>query len=498
MAEAKRGGSFVEAARRDKLNELVARGIAPFAYRFERTATARQVVAAYTTDEDPTSYALAGRLVAMRPHGKTTFAHLQDASGKIQLYFKGDELGDAYGLLELLDLGDHVGVEGRLMKTRTGEITLRVARVMPLAKALRPLPLGKEDASGVKHGELTDPELRYRQRYADLAVHPEVREVFRLRARIVQKIRAFLDSKGYLEVETPVLQPLYGGAAAVPFKTYWEALDATFYLRIADELYLKRCLVGGLEKVYEIGHDFRNEGLSRFHNPEFTMAEWYQAYADYTDMADLTEEMVSGLVFELFASRVLERHGATLSFERPFARKDYTALVREHAGVDLTTASDAELRDVLKRHNVPPADIAALTGPKLIDEVFKACVEPKLVQPTFVFDYPLALSPLAKPKRGDPTRVERWELFVQHRELANCFSELNDPDEQRRRFEQQAAFRAAGDVEAQQLDEDFLRALEYGMPPAGGVGMGIDRLTMILADQTNIRDVILFPMLRPE
>jgi lysyl-tRNA synthetase class 2 len=436
--------------------------------------------------------------VALRPHGKTTFAHLQDASGRIQLYFKGDELGDAYGLLELLDLGDHVGVEGRLMKTRTGEITLRVARVMPLAKALRPLPLGKEDASGVKHGELTDPELRYRQRYADLAVHPEVREVFRLRARIVQKIRAFLDSKGYLEVETPVLQPLYGGAAAVPFKTYWEALDATFYLRIADELYLKRCLVGGLEKVYEIGHDFRNEGLSRFHNPEFTMAEWYQAYADYTDMADLTEEMVSGLVFELFASRVLERHGATLSFERPFARKDYTALVREHAGVDLTTASDAELRDVLKRHNVPSADIAALTGPKLIDEVFKACVEPKLVQPTFVFDYPLALSPLAKPKRGDPTRVERWELFVQHRELANCFSELNDPDEQRRRFEQQAAFRAAGDVEAQQLDEDFLRALEYGMPPAGGVGMGIDRLTMILADQTNIRDVILFPMLRPE
>ena len=490
--------SFVETARRDKLKELVDRGIAPFAYRFERTATARQALDAYKHDDDPTPYALAGRLVALRPHGKTTFAHLEDASGKIQLYFKGDEIGDAYQLLDLLDLGDHVGVEGRLMKTRTGEITVRVSRITLLAKALRPLPLGKEDASGVKHGELSDPELRYRQRYADLAVHPEVREVFRLRTRIVQGIRAFLDARGYVEVETPVLQPLYGGAAAVPFKTHWEALDATFYLRIADELYLKRCLVGGLERVYEIGHDFRNEGLSRFHNPEFTMAEWYQAYADYNDVADLTEEMLATIVQQLFGTLVLERHGATLSFGRPFARKDYYALVREHAGVDLTTAKDAELRAVLKRHNLPTADIEKLNGAKLVDEVFKTTVEPKLVQPTFVMDYPLALSPLAKPKRGDPTRVERWELFVQHRELANAFSELNDPDEQRRRFEQQAAFRAAGDVEAQQLDEDFVRALEYGMPPAGGVGMGVDRLTMILADQTNIRDVILFPMLRPE
>jgi len=490
--------SFVEAARRDKLKELVERGVAPFAYRFERSATATQALDAYRQDDDPTPFALAGRLVALRPHGKTTFAHLEDASGKIQLYFKSDELGDAYQLLELLDLGDHVGVEGRLMKTRTGEITLRVARITLLAKALRPLPMGKEDASGVKHGELSDPELRYRQRYADLAVHAEVREVFRLRTRIVQSIRAFLDAKGYLEGETPVLQPLYGGAAAVPFKTHWEALDATFYLRIADELYLKRCLVGGLERVYEIGHDFRNEGLSRFHNPEFTMAEWYQAYADYNDMAALTEEMLSTMVQQLFGKLTLERHGVTLSFERPFARKDYYDLVREYAGVDLTTAKDAELRAVLKRHNVPTAEFEKLNGAKLVDEVFKTTVEPKLVQPTFVMDYPLALSPLAKPKRGDPTRVERWELFVQHRELANAFSELNDPDEQRRRFEQQAAFRAAGDVEAQQLDEDFVRALEYGMPPAGGVGMGVDRLTMILADQTNIRDVILFPMLRPE
>ena len=496
MAETER--SFVETARRDKLQALVERGVVPFAYRFERSATAQQALAAYHGDDDPATYTLAGRLVALRPHGKTTFAHLEDASGKIQLYFKSDELGDSYALLELLDLGDHVGVDGRLMKTRTGEITLRVARVTLLAKALRPLPLGKQDASGVKHGELSDPELRYRQRYADLAVHPEVRDVFRLRTRIVQGIRAFLDAKGYLEVETPVLQPLYGGAAAVPFQTHWEALDATFYLRIADELYLKRCLVGGLEKVYEIGHDFRNEGLSRFHNPEFTMAEWYEAYADYNDMAALTEAMLATLVQQLFGTTVLERHGATLSFEPPFARKDYYGLIREHAGVDLTSASDADLRAVLKRHHTPPAEIEKLNGAKLVDEVFKTTVEPKLVQPTFVLDYPVALSPLAKPKRGDPARVERWELFVQQRELANAFSELNDPDEQRRRFEQQGRLRAAGDAEAQQLDEDFIRALEYGMPPAGGVGMGVDRLTMILADQTNIRDVILFPMLRPE
>ena len=482
---------------RDKLKKLLERGVAPYAYRFDRSATAKDALAAYRGDDDATLHRLAGRLVALRPHGKTTFAHLEDPSGKIQLYFKLDELGaDLYALVDLLDLGDHIGVEGRLMKTRSGEVTLRVQRLTLLAKALRPLPMGKEDASGVKHGELSDPELRYRQRYADLAVHPEVREVFRLRTRIVQGIRSFLDAQGYLEVETPVLQPLYGGATARPFKTHYEALDTTFYLRIADELYLKRCLVGGLEKVYEIGHDFRNEGLSRFHNPEFTMAEWYQAYADYNDMASLTEEMLAGLVQNLFGTSALERHGATLSFARPFARQDYYSLVQEHAGVDLNRTSDAELRAVLKRHNVADAD--ALRGPKLVDEVFKTCVEPKLVQPTFVVDYPVALSPLAKPKRGDPTKAERWELFVQQRELANAFSELNDPDEQRRRFEQQAALRAAGDDEAQQLDEDYLRALEYGMPPAGGVGLGVDRLTMILADQTSIRDVILFPMLRPE
>jgi len=488
--------SFVEVARREKLRELVRRGVAPYAYRFDRTGTALAVREGFR-DDDPAVHRLAGRVAALRPHGRTTFAHLADESGRIQLYFQGDHLGeDAYDLLRLLDLDDVVGVEGGLFRTKTGEVTLRVDRCTLLAKSLRPLPRGKEDEQGVRHGVLADPELRYRQRYADLAVHPEVREIFRVRARVVAAIRAFLDARGYLEVETPVLQPLYGGAAARPFVTHHNALDARFYLRIADELYLKRCIVGGLERVYEIGHDFRNEGLSRFHNPEFTMAEWYAAYADYHDMLELTEEMLAGLVEGVCGAVTLERHGATLSFARPFARKDFYALVWDATGLDLTRAGDDELRGALRRRGVE--DPEAYAGAKLVDEVFKTYVEPTLVQPTFVLDYPTALSPLAKEKRGEPGRVERWELFVQGRELANAFSELNDPDEQRRRFEQQARAGAAGDEEAHQVDEDFLRALEYGMPPTGGVGLGVDRLVMVLADQPSIRDVILFPMLRPE
>ena len=488
--------SFVEVARREKLQELLKRGVAAYAYRFDRSTTARAALDGFR-DADGSVHRLAGRILLFRPQGKTSFAHIGDQSGKIQLYFNFDVLGsDQYEVVKLLDLGDVIGVEGTLFRTKRGEITVRVQRFELLAKSLRPLPLGKEDASGVRHGELADPELRARQRYADLAVHPEVRDVFRLRARVVSHIRTFLDTRGYLEVETPVLQPVYGGATARPFQTRYEALDATFYLRIADELYLKRCIVGGFERVYEIGHDFRNEGMSRFHNPEFTMAEWYEAYADYEGMREVTEALLAGLVQELFGATTLERHGATLSFARPFARRDYYALVGESAGVDLARATDEELRQALRRRNVPDAD--ALSGAKLVDEMFKTYVEPTLVQPTFVFDYPVALSPLAKLKRGDPTRVERWELFIHGREIANAFSELNDPEEQRRRFEQQARLRVAGDEEAQQIDEDFLRALEYGMPPTGGVGMGIDRLMMILADQSNIRDVILFPMLRPE
>ena len=487
---------FVEAARREKLAELVKRGVAPFAYRFDRTGTVQAALAAFRED-DPTVHRLAGRLILLRSMGKTTFGHVEDRSAKIQVYFKVDTVGaEQYEIVKLLDLGDVLGVEGPLFRTKTGEITVRVERFTLLTKSLRPLPLGKEDAEGKRHGELSDPELRARQRYAHLAVDREARERFRLRAQVATYIRKFFDAREYVEVETPVLQPLYGGATARPFKTHYETLDTDVYLRIADELYLKRCIVGGLEKVYEIGHDFRNEGLSRFHNPEFTMLEWYEAYADYEVVLQLTEELLAGMVQELFGTTTLERHGATLDFKRPFARKDYSALVRETAGLDLARAGEGELRAALQRKEIPEAD--QLSGAKLVDEVFKNYGEPTLVQPTFVLDYPVALSPLAKLKRGDPTRVERWELFIQKRELANAFSELNDPEEQRRRFEQQARLRAAGDTEAQQLDEDFIRALEYGMPPTGGVGLGLDRLLMILADQSHIRDVILFPMLRPE
>jgi lysyl-tRNA synthetase class 2 len=488
--------SLVDAARRDKLAELVRRGIAPFAYEFARTTTAQAAIDAFR-EGDETIHRLAGRLGPTRSHGKTTFAHLEDASGRIQVYFKRDVLGDeGYAVVGLLDQDDIIGVEGPLFRTRTGEVTLRAARLTLLTKSLRALPRGKLDEQGVLHGALVDPELRSRQRYADLAVHPDVRRVFQLRARAVSYLRRFLDARGYLEVETPVLQPQYGGAAARPFTTFYEALDATFYLRIADELYLKRCIVGGFEKVYEIGHDFRNEGLDRWHNPEFTMVEWYEAYVDYVHMADLTEAMLAGLVTDLVGAPALTRHDTTLSFTRPFARKDFNALVQETAGVDLTAAGEQDLRGALRRRNVPDGD--ALSGAKLLDEVFKTYVEPTLVQPTFVLDYPVALSPLAKRKRDDPTRVERWELFILGREFANAFSELNDPDEQRRRFEEQARFRAAGDAEAQPLDEDFLRALEYGMPPTGGVGGGLARRGMLLADRPTIRDVILFPMLRPE
>jgi lysyl-tRNA synthetase class 2 len=487
---------FVEAARREKLAELIKRGVAPFAYRFDRSGPVATALEGFR-ENDAAVHRLAGRLILLRPMGKTTFGHLEDRSGKIQVYFRVDDLGaEQYEVMKLLDLGDVIGVAGPLFRTKTGEVTLRVQRLTLLTKSVRPLPLGKEDAEGKRHGELSDPELRARQRYAHLAVDPDARERFQLRARVVTYVRKFFDARGYVEVETPVLQPLYGGATARPFKTHYEALDTDVYLRIADELYLKRCIVGGLEKVYEIGHDFRNEGLSRFHNPEFTMVEWYEAYADYEVVLQLTEELVAGMVRELFDATTLERHGATLDFKRPFARKDYYALVKETAGIDLARAGEPELRAALKRKDVAEAD--QLSGAKLVDEVFKNYVEPTLVQPTFVLDYPVALSPLAKLKRGDPTRVERWELFVQKRELANAFSELNDPDEQRRRFEQQARLRAAGDAEAQQLDEDFIRALEYGMPPTGGVGLGVDRLQMILADQSHIRDVILFPMLRPE
>lgn len=500
--------SYVEQARREKLKLLRERGVAPFAYRFDRTHTAEQALGVFRAGGD-VPVRVAGRLVALRHHGKSTFAHLADATGRIQLYFRSDELGpDGYELVKLLDLGDHVGVAGTLFMTKTEEITVRVRELVLLAKALRPLPLGKEDEGGEHHGTLADPEIRYRQRYTDLAVHPEVREVFQLRARVVNYMRRFLDERGYVEVETPVLQPLYGGALARPFVTHHHTLDAQLYLRIATELYLKRCIVGGLERVYELGKDFRNEGIDRLHNPEFTMLEFYEAYLDYTDVMGIVEEMLYGLVLEIYGSPVLERLGKQVDFTGPWPRLGYLDLMRKHAGIDLLETNDAALRNHLVSRFAlrklqgqaveADVEIGKLPRAKLIDELFKASVEPQLAQPSFVVDYPIELSPLAKPKRGEPRLAERFELYINGSEIANAFSELNDPDEQRERFEAQARARAAGDQEAHQLDLDYIRALEYGMPPTGGAGLGVDRLVMLLANLTSIRDVILFPLLRPE
>jgi len=494
--------SFVELARREKRTALEALGVQPFAYRYERTHTGAEALAAYRNEmgESGPRVRVAGRIDHLSSHGKTTFAHLEDPSGRIQVYFRRDALGPGYELVELLDLDDHVGVEGTLFRTKKGEVTVKADTLTMLAKSLRPLPRGKTQTGSegaVTFGGLTDPELRYRQRYADLAVHPDVRQVFVLRAKATAFIRRFLDERGFLEVETPILQPLYGGAAAQPFVTHHNALDMPLYLRIADELYLKRLLVGGIERVYEIGHDFRNEGMDRTHNPEFTMLELYQAYADYTDMMSLTEALMSGVVRHCLGTTVLERSGTTLDFAPPFQRVPFIEGIRERTGLDLRTATEGEMRAALKAHADPQA-ISALSGARLQDEVFKVFLEPQLVQPTFVVDYPKTLSPLAKEHRSDPSLTERFELFVGGRELVNAFSELNDPDDQRRRFVDQVGQRAAGNQEAHSYDADYIRALEYGMPPAGGLGLGIDRLMMLIADKPSIRDVIIFPAMRPE
>ncbi|HEX2250865.1 MAG TPA: lysine--tRNA ligase [Gemmatimonadales bacterium] len=495
--------SYVEAARRDKRAALEARGVPAFAYRYERSHTAAEALAAYRDEMGDAGprVRIAGRIDRLGSHGKTTFAHVEDPTGRIQVYFRQDRLGEAYAIVELLDLDDHIGVEGTLFRTKKGEITIKADSLTMLAKSLRPLPRGKTqqtDSGIVSYGDLQDPEVRYRQRYADLAVHPEVRQIFVLRAKAVAFLRRFLDERGFLEVETPILQPLYGGAAARPFVTQHHALDMPLYLRIADELYLKRLLVGGFERVYEIGHDFRNEGMDRTHNPEFTMLELYQAYADYGDMMNLTETMVAGVVEHCLGTKVIERFGTTLDFTPPFPRVTFLDAVKARAGLDLTVATEQEMRRALLRSGGDPVALELLTGGRLQDEVFKTFVEPHLVQPTFVMDYPKALSPLAKEHRSNPALTERFELFVGGRELANAFSELNDPDDQRRRFEDQVQQRAKGDLEAHSYDADYIRALEYGMPPAGGMGLGIDRLMMIIADQPSIRDVIIFPAMRPE
>ena len=481
--------------RLEKLEALRAGGIDPFGQRFPFTHWSGDLVRRYhPAGEDELGkvgpVTVAGRVVALRHHGKTCFAHLRDQSGQIQLYARQDRLGDRYAAFTDLDVGDFIGVTGELFRTRTGELTVAVHEFVFLAKSIRPLP---EKWHGLK-----DVETRYRRRYVDLVMSPHVREAFVVKSRLIRELRAFLDARGFLEVETPMMQPIPGGAAAKPFVTHHNALDMTLYLRIAPELYLKRLVVGGLDRVYEINRNFRNEGISTQHNPEFTMLEFYQAYADYEDLMALTEEMFAHLGREILGGTTLRYQGEEINLAGPWRRLPFFEALSAAVGLSVTPETDDDkLRQAAAAAGVLP--VKPGTGSVgLWKEIFDALVEPTLIQPTFITDFPIELSPLSKRKASDPRLVDRFELFICRREIANAYSELNDPIDQRRRFEEQAQERLRGDEEAHWMDEDFVRALEYGMPPTAGEGIGIDRLAMLFTDSASIRDVILFPHLRLE
>jgi len=475
--------------RREKLTQLRSRKKKAFAEKYETTHHAAEVEDSFEELEEK-EVKLAGRLMAIRTHGKASFADLMDMSGKVQLYVKQNNVGeDRYEFFQDLDLGDLVGITGTVFKTNRGQVSIRVSSFKLLTKSLRPLP---EKFLGLK-----DKDIRYRQRYLDLIVNPDVKETFVIRSKIIKEMRRYLEDQGFLEVETPMMHPIAGGATARPFVTHHNTLDMDLYLRIAPELYLKKLIVGGFEKVFEINRNFRNEGMSYKHNPEFTTMELYQAQADYHDMMALTENLVSHLAEEVLGTTTLEYEGTELDFTVPWDRITMVEAVKKYADVDFTQFETAEAA----------YEAAASVGVKLeeglsygevLNEVFEERVEEKLVQPIFIMDYPIEVSPLAQKIEDDPRFTYRFEAFVYGREIANAFSELNDPEEQKRRFEKQVEMREAGDEEAQMMDYDFIRALEYGMPPTGGLGIGIDRLIMLLTDSSSIRDVILFPTMRPE
>lgn len=497
----------LEKIRLQKIEALRAAGMESFPHRAERTHTSAQAIAAFeAAEKDATGEVeatLTGRIRAVRTMGKITFAHIEDGGGRVQLFLRADEIGEERLALfnRLFDIGDFIQACGAMFRTRTGEVTLRVHDFKMLAKAVTPLPAAKdetlEDGTVVRHAALEHPELRARQRYADLAVNPEVRQVFRRRAVILRALREFLDERGFLEVETPILQPIYGGAAARPFVTYHNELKQNLYLRISFELYLKRLLVGNLEKVYEIGRDFRNEGVSFKHNPEFTQLEFYWAYADYLQVMELTEQMIAHVAKRVNGGMKIVYQGHEIDFTPPWRRLELRQGLLETSGIDVAKHPTAESlrRALIKAGRQPEAEA---TRGKLIDWMLTEFLEPTLIQPTFLYDYPRDISPLAKSKPGDPLTVERFEGYVAGFELCNAFTELNDPLDQEERFLELGRAYEAGDAERHPMDEDYLRAMRYGMPPNGGFGLGVDRLVMLFSDKHNIREVLLFPHLRPQ
>ncbi|MBN8578639.1 MAG: lysine--tRNA ligase [Cytophagales bacterium] len=498
-----------ELIRRQSLQELLKLGINPYpAELFEVNTSAQEIHLHYPNQKiEYKDVAIAGRIMSRRVMGNASFAELQDETGRIQVYFRRDDLcpGDnktIYNTVfkKLLDIGDIIGVKGFVFTTQTGEISIHVTSFKILSKSLKPLPIVKEtkDEQGnvTVHDAFTDPEQRYRQRYVDLVVNPHVRDAFIKRTKLVNSMREYLNNKGYLEVETPILQPLYGGAAAKPFKTHHNTLDMTLYLRIANELYLKRLIVGGFNGVYEFSKDFRNEGMSRFHNPEFTQVELYVAYKDYYWMMDLVEEMIEKVALDLHGTTEVKVGENLIDFKRPWKRFTMYEAIQHFTGIDISQMDEAALRDTCKKLQVPMD--ATMGKGKLIDQIFGEKCEPNLIQPTFITDYPLEMSPLAKKHRSKPGLVERFEAICNRKEICNSFSELNDPLDQRERFEEQLELGKRGDEEAMTLDEDFLRALEYGMPPTAGLGIGIDRLSMVMTNSPSIQDVIFFPQMKPE
>ncbi|RZJ58340.1 MAG: lysine--tRNA ligase [Hymenobacter sp.] len=499
-----------EQLRRQKLTQLQELGVEPYPSElFDVNFHAQEILDNYRPElNNFQEVTLAGRLMSSRVMGKASFAELMDSSGRIQLYINRDEIcpGEDKTLYntvfkKLLDLGDFIGVKGHVFTTQVGEISVHVTELKLLAKALRPLPVvktKKDEATGeeVVYDSFSDPELRYRQRYVDLVVNPHVRETFIKRTQLVQSMRNYLNDKGYLEVETPILQPLYGGAAARPFKTHHNTLDMTLYLRIANELYLKRLIVGGFDGVYEFSKDFRNEGMSRFHNPEFTQMELYVAYKDYAWMMDLVEEMVERVALELHGKTEVQVGDNLINFQRPWQRYTMFEAIEKYTGVAIGDMDETALREAATKLHVELDP--SMGKAKIIDEIFGEHVEPKLIQPTFITDYPVEMSPLAKKHRDRPGLVERFEAICNGKEICNAFSELNDPIDQRQRFEDQLELGKRGDTEAMVLDDDFLRALEYGMPPTAGLGIGIDRLSMIMTNSPSIQEVLFFPQMRPE